>query len=134
MVVVVVRGGGEGRRGTTVKVRPSAIMFIYVYSMFWCMGVGSSAWICKDFKMELLKKSNNSKSKLVLLTFIILCVQGHDGDVSATFMLTDTEATRTMWNGNKYYIILYVHVIQIKLYNTGIIIIIWFIDLKSIIP
>lgn len=29
-------------------------------------------------------------------------VQGIDGDVSATFTLSDTEATRTMWNGNKY--------------------------------
>lgn len=27
---------------------------------------------------------------------------GIDGDVSATFTLSDTEATRTMWNGNKF--------------------------------
>ena len=43
----------------------------------------------------------------------MLCVQGQDGDVSATFTLSDTEATRTMWNGNKYTHAQFMHGMQI---------------------
>lgn len=62
-----------------------------------------SKWNCS-------KSPTTVSQNLILLTFIIMSyVQGLDGDVSATFTLADTEATRTMWNGNKY--ILHIHMV-----------------------